>query len=88
MTGIKTLPSKDRDSKDTKEKNLKDLLGNLSKMFGANTLIRLGDPMHTAIDEEYISTGSLGLDMALGIDTNNNPKGMPLGRIGNDEASF
>ena len=81
MTGTKPLPSKDKDSKDAKEKNLKELLGNLSKMFGANTLIRLGDQLHTAADEEYISTGSLGLDMALGIDTNNNPKGMPMGRI-------
>ena len=48
-------------------------MAQIEKQFGKNTVMRLGD--HTAEAIQAISTGSLGLDIALGIG------GLPKGRI-------
>ena len=58
---------------DNKRKALGAALAQIEKQFGKNTVMRLGD--HTAESIGAISTGSLGLDIALGIG------GLPKGRI-------
>lgn len=56
------------------QKNALDLaIKQMDKAFGKGALIRLGDKVHEPI--ESISTGSLGLDLALGIN------GIPKGRV-------
>jgi recombination protein RecA len=56
-----------------KKKALEAAISQIDKAFGKGSLMRLGD--REAIDIESISTGSLGLDIALGIG------GLPRGRI-------
>ena len=56
-----------------KQKALDGALKSIEKQFGKGAVMRLGDAPITAV--EAISTGSLGLDMALGIG------GIPKGRI-------
>ncbi|PTQ88153.1 recombinase RecA [Agitococcus lubricus] len=58
---------------ENKRKALGAALAQIEKQFGKNTVMRLGD--HTAEAIQAISTGSLGLDIALGIG------GLPKGRI-------
>jgi recombination protein RecA len=55
------------------KKSLELAIKQMDKAFGKGTLIRLGDKTHEPI--EAISTGSLGLDIALGIG------GLPKGRV-------
>ncbi len=56
------------------QKNALDLaIKQMDKAFGKGTLIRLGDK--PVVEMEAISTGSLGLDLALGIG------GLPQGRV-------
>ena len=56
------------------QKNALDLaIKQMDKAFGKGTLVRLGDKVHEPI--ESISTGSLGLDLALGVN------GIPKGRV-------
>jgi len=59
---------------DNKAKALKAALGQIEKQFGKNTIMHLGDDS-VAMDVDVVSTGSLGLDIALGIG------GLPKGRI-------
>jgi recombination protein RecA len=59
---------------DNKSKALDAALGQIEKQFGKNTIMRLGDGSAIAA-VEAVSTGSLGLDIALGIG------GLPKGRI-------
>ena len=56
-----------------KKKSLDLAIKQIDKAFGKGTLVRLGDRVVEPM--ESISTGSIGLDMALGID------GVPQGRI-------
>jgi len=56
-----------------KEKALAAALGQIERQFGKGTVMRMGDKEQVAIPS--ISTGSLGLDIALGIG------GLPKGRI-------
>src|SRR5690554_2671844 len=56
-----------------KEKALQAALSQIERQFGKGTVMRMGDREHVAIPS--ISTGSLGLDIALGIG------GLPRGRI-------
>jgi len=56
-----------------KKKTLDAALKSIDKAFGKGTLVRLGDKQVEPIDA--ISTGSVGLDIALGIG------GVPKGRI-------
>lgn len=53
--------------------SIRDTLNELNKKFGENTVMMLGDKPKVGL--EAISTGSFGLDIALGIG------GVPLGRI-------
>ncbi len=56
-----------------KERALAAALGQIEKQFGKGSIIRLGDTQ--TLDVEAVSTGSLALDVALGIG------GLPMGRI-------
>jgi len=59
---------------DNRKKALAAALGQIEKQFGKGTVMRLGDnPM--ARDIDVVSTGSIGLDVALGIG------GVPRGRV-------
>jgi recombination protein RecA len=58
---------------DNKTRALTAALGQIEKQFGKGSIMRLGD--NKTMDVETISTGSLGLDIALGAG------GLPLGRI-------
>ena len=57
-----------------KEKSLQIAISQIEKEFGKGSIMRLGDS-GTAVDVPVISTGSLSLDLALGIN------GLPMGRI-------
>ena len=59
---------------DNKKKALSAALGQIEKQFGKGTIMRMGDDA-VSRDIDVISTGSLGLDLALGIG------GLPRGRI-------
>lgn len=59
---------------DNKKKALSAALGQIERQFGKGSVMRLGDNTESA-DIEAISTGSLSLDIALGIG------GLPKGRI-------
>jgi len=58
---------------DNKRRALSAALGQIEKQFGKGAVMRMGDKVIEAA--EVISTGSLGLDLALGIG------GLPRGRI-------
>ncbi|WP_158971762.1 recombinase RecA [Paraglaciecola sp. L3A3] len=58
---------------DNKTRALSAALGQIEKQFGKGSIMKLGD--NKSMDVETISTGSLGLDVALGAG------GLPLGRI-------
>ncbi len=59
---------------DNKKKALAAALGQIEKQFGKGSIMRMGDST-VARDIEAVSTGSLGLDLALGIG------GLPKGRV-------
>ena len=59
---------------DNRKKALAAALGQIEKQFGKGSVMRLGDAM-AARDIDVISTGSLGLDIALGVG------GLPRGRV-------
>ncbi|WP_243453960.1 recombinase RecA [Oceanisphaera pacifica] len=56
-----------------KEKALTAALGQIEKQFGKGSIMRLGD--NKALNIDSVSTGSLSLDIALGIG------GLPMGRV-------
>ncbi|MEM8700123.1 MAG: recombinase RecA, partial [Pseudomonadota bacterium] len=56
-----------------KQKALESALSQIERNFGKGSIMKLGQ--QTALDIESVSTGSLGLDIALGIG------GLPKGRI-------
>jgi recombination protein RecA len=58
---------------DNKRKALASALGQIEKQFGKGAVMRMGDRTNDSI--ETISTGSLGLDIALGVG------GLPRGRV-------
>ena len=60
-------------SKETTPKSLKDTISEIDNHFGKGTVMRMGDREN--LDIPSISTGSLGLDIALGIG------GIPKGRV-------
>ena len=59
---------------DNRKKALAAALGQIEKQFGKGSVMRLGDA-ETVPDMEVVSTGSLGLDVALGVG------GLPRGRV-------
>ncbi|QCE34750.1 recombinase RecA [Acetobacteraceae bacterium] len=60
-------------AKEDKRRALENALGQIERSFGKESIMRMGDQPNREI--ESISTGSLGLDIALGIG------GVPRGRI-------
>ena len=56
-----------------RDKALESAISNITKQFGEGALMRLGDATHLAV--ESVSTGSLSLDIALGVG------GLPRGRV-------
>ncbi|MEO0763361.1 MAG: DNA recombination/repair protein RecA, partial [Pseudomonadota bacterium] len=56
-----------------KQKALESALAQIERSFGKGSIMRLGQQQ--GLDIEAISTGSLGLDIALGVG------GLPKGRI-------
>src|SRR5437667_10250165 len=63
----------DKDTMD-KQKALDAALGQIERSFGKGSIMKLGS-REPATDTDVVSTGSLGLDIALGIG------GLPRGRI-------
>ena len=59
---------------ENRKKALAAALGQIEKQFGKGSVMRLGDASAT-YDVEAVSTGSLGLDIALGVG------GLPRGRV-------
>ena len=59
---------------DNRKKALAQALGQIEKQFGKGSVMRMGDSQASR-DIEAISTGSIGLDVALGIG------GLPKGRV-------
>jgi len=59
---------------ENRKKALAAALGQIEKQFGKGTVMRLGDAS-ASYDVDTISTGSLGLDVALGVG------GLPRGRV-------
>ena len=72
MTAAPKLVDK-KDGTDTKSKALDAALAQIERAFGKGSIMKLGQ--REALEIESISTGSLGLDIALGIG------GLPKGRI-------
>ena len=58
-----------------KSRHLKAALDKIQKSYGPGAIMRLGDGDRRAQDIKVVSTGSLGLDIALGIG------GLPFGRV-------
>jgi recombination protein RecA len=58
-----------------KDKALAAALGQIEKQFGKGSIMRLGDGAAAMMEIDSVSTGSLGLDVALGIG------GLPYGRV-------
>ncbi|MFN9731257.1 MAG: recombinase RecA [Pseudomonadota bacterium] len=58
---------------ENKRRALSSALSQIEKQFGKGTVMRMGDKVNEAV--EVVSTGSLGLDIALGIG------GLPRGRV-------
>ena len=58
---------------EAKLKALKLTLDKMDKTYGKGTVMKMGDK--SVVDVEVISTGSLGLDLALGVG------GLPRGRV-------
>jgi recombination protein RecA len=56
-----------------KDKNLTETLSQIEKQFGKGTVMKMGD--REIVDMPCVSTGSIGLDIALGIG------GLPQGRV-------
>lgn len=69
----KTSNNKDNNIEKAKDVALTTAVDEIEKMFGKGSIMRLGDKRK--VDVDIISTGSLSLDMALGVG------GIPRGRI-------
>jgi len=74
MTVTKLRQEKENMNNAEKSKALDAALGQIERAFGKGSIMKLGGENHQ-LDVEAISTGSLGLDIALGIG------GVPRGRI-------
>ncbi|HEC92625.1 MAG TPA: recombinase RecA, partial [Candidatus Atribacteria bacterium] len=68
------MTEKDKQNNPEKEKALKIAMQNIEQRFGKGSIMKLGDKP-IVLDSNCISTGSLGLDIALGIG------GVPRGRV-------
>ncbi|MDD5597111.1 MAG: recombinase RecA [Victivallaceae bacterium] len=75
MAKEKNLPIKAWDKDADRSKDLEIALSQIEKTYGKGSIMRLGDDPRIYGDVPTISTGALGLDIALGIG------GVPRGRI-------
>ncbi|MDE1152321.1 MAG: recombinase RecA [Micavibrio sp.] len=73
VTPLRTEGKKDDMTNTEKQKALDAALGQIERAFGKGSIMKLGDSNHQEV--EVVSTGSVGLDLALGIG------GLPRGRI-------
>ncbi len=75
MAQAKKAPAKvvDVQNKEDKKKALSTMISQIEREYGAGSIMRLGE--NTRMEVQAVSTGSLSLDMALGIG------GVPRGRI-------
>jgi len=64
-----------RESSENKQKALNMALLSIEKQFGKGSIMKLGDGKKLSLDMGVVSTGSISLDLALGIG------GLPRGRI-------
>lgn len=71
---IRTIQPEKLNVDDNRKKALSAALSQIEKQFGKGAVMRMGDATDTR-DLDVISTGSLGLDVALGIG------GLPQGRV-------
>lgn len=69
------MAEKDSKSAADKNKNLEITISQIEKEFGKGSIMRLGDTASAVTDVPVVSTGSLALDIAIGIG------GVPAGRI-------
>ena len=69
----KTAPAAPATANHVRDKNIELALSSISKQFGEGSIMRLGS--NTKMKIETLSTGSLAIDLALGVG------GLPLGRI-------
>ena len=60
---------------DNRDKAIELAIGSIQKQFGKGAIMRLGEDDSISADIETISTGSIGIDVALGIG------GIPRGRV-------
>ena len=74
MDATAKLPQPTAPINTEKAKALQAALAQIEKQFGKGTIMRLGEG-EVVEDIEVVSTGSLGLDMALGVG------GLPRGRV-------
>ena len=74
MAEKKTLPRVERVEGEERKKALSAALAQIEKQFGKGSIMRMGDKGMSE-DIDVVSTGSLGLDLALGVG------GLPRGRI-------
>lgn len=65
----------DQKTDDNRKKALSSALSQIEKQFGKGSVMRLGDSAASTRDIAAVSTGSIGLDVALGIG------GLPRGRV-------
>ena len=69
---VVTMP--EQQDRTERQRALESALGQIERAFGKGSIMKLGQ-RETAVETEAISTGSLGLDIALGIG------GLPRGRV-------
>src|SRR2546428_13364176 len=69
-----TLPSAGHSMDDNKVKALAAALAQIEKQFGKGSIMKIGEAQ-VQNDLQVVSTGSLGLDIALGVG------GLPRGRV-------
>jgi recombination protein RecA len=75
MSNDRSLKTDGEMSRKEKEKTLELAVANIEKQFGKGSIMRLGESDSLVADVEAIPSGSLGVDLAVGIG------GMPRGRV-------
>ena len=75
MSVTKLSEAKDKNMDENKSKALEAALSQIERAFGKGSIMKLGGEGAQNLNVEAISTGSIGLDIALGIG------GLPRGRV-------
>jgi recombination protein RecA len=74
MSSLRVVEKAEKEGMENKNKALDAALSQIERAFGKGSIMRLGKNMQS-MDVETVSTGSLGLDIALGVG------GFPRGRV-------